>query len=254
MKKLLAEIARLYQPEPAQALPDAPDAADLLAPDGGVRTLVLELGRPADWALLGTVWRGVQTDLDLCAPAIAVNAVDGYQLWFSLVQPVDAAQAQAFLHGLCQRYLGGVAPKRLHCFPQPSPAPGEGLASVHPAPRLPALQAVDGRWSAFLAPDLAAVFADEPWLDRAPGDEAQAQLLARLHSMPLAAFHGALQQLQPAPAVPTQSAAEADVALTGAPPTGQSPQDFLRAVMNDPGVALALRIQAAAALLPYGKD
>ena len=44
--------------------------------------------------------------------------------------------------------------------------------------RVPQLQAETGRWSAFVAPDLAAVFGDEPVLDIPPGDEAQAELLA----------------------------------------------------------------------------
>ena len=71
-----------------------------MAPDGTVRAMVLELVRPADWTLLSTLWRGVQTDLELPAPAIAVSGIDAYRLWFSLAEPASAAQARAFLEAL----------------------------------------------------------------------------------------------------------------------------------------------------------
>ena len=54
--------------------------------------MVLELTGPADWDVLSAVWRGVQADLELPAPAIAVSGTDGLQLWFSLEAPVPAAQ------------------------------------------------------------------------------------------------------------------------------------------------------------------
>ena len=85
MNRLMSEWNRLYL-LPGEALAaegidlDAAQAG-LVDPRGRVRALVLELARPAAWEPLATVWRGVQADLELPAPAIAVSGVDGYQLW-----------------------------------------------------------------------------------------------------------------------------------------------------------------------------
>ena len=189
MNALQSEIARLYHAA-AQAQPGAGRDWSLIGEDGRVRCAVLELARPAEWQDLGAVWHGVQTDLALPAPAIAINGADGYQLWFSWQQALPAADAARFIELLCQRYLPAVAPQRLRRFPGPDP--------VFPAPT-PALQAhgQGEQWSAFIAPDLAAVFADEPWLDRDPGQDAQAQLLGRLPSMRPQDYAKALQGLQP---------------------------------------------------------
>ena len=151
MTRLQTEYQRLYLPPVASA--DSADAPGLMGADGRVRTLVLALSRPADWDALSPVWRGVQSDLDLPAPAIAVNGVDAFELWFSLAEPVPVAEAAAFLQGLRQRYLADVKPARLRLWPDaaaPTPSPGPS--------RIPALQPATGRWSAFVAPDLPAVF------------------------------------------------------------------------------------------------
>lgn len=271
MTQLLAEWHRLYHPNPgAASLPP-------LASNGLTRLVLLELRQPADWGLLGAVWQAVQTELGLPAPAIAVNGADGYQLWFSLAKPVDTAQAQAFWQGLLARYLAGTPHQRLRCWPALD-VPAETAdpnqpqtTSQPPWPQVPAEQAHAGRWSAFVAPDLARIFGDEPWLDVAPGQAAQAALLAGLASTPLPAFQAALAQLvtarqataQPAqqtyaaeltPAAHAAHATHADpvtqqaeTTLANAP---QDPQGFLLAVMNDPQVPLALRVEAAKALLP----
>jgi hypothetical protein len=105
-----------------------------------------------------------------------------------------------------------------------------------------------GNWSAFVSPDLAAVFGDEPVLDIPPGDEAQAELLARLRSVPAEAVADALQGLAPPP-----SPAPAPPAV-GTKTGWQTPRDFLMRVMNDPATPLALRIEAAKALLAHGPD
>ncbi|RYG88656.1 MAG: hypothetical protein EON59_03725, partial [Alphaproteobacteria bacterium] len=128
MSRLQAELQRLYG-----------DA------DGGVRAMVLELARPADWEVLSRVWRGVQADLQLPAPAIAVSGTDGLQLWFSLQEPVSADRAGAFLAQLRARYLAGTAPARLRAMPSAGAAPWQ-------APAVPALQAGTENWSAFVAP------------------------------------------------------------------------------------------------------
>ncbi|MFG6485680.1 hypothetical protein ACG04R_03290 [Roseateles sp. BYS78W] len=223
MNRLESELQRLYR-LPSTAAP------------GDVRALVLELGRPADWEALSRVWRGVQADLALPAPAIAVSGSDGLQLWFSLQAPVNAARGAEFLAGLRARYLADIAPARLRLTP-----PAAEL------PPVPAEQPATGNWSAFVAPDLAAVFVDTPWLDIPPGAEGQADLLARLESIRPAAFDAAMQGLQPG------DAAAAMPPATLAPASGDTPdvdpRRFLQRVLNDETVTLALRIEAAKALL-----
>ena len=113
---------------------------------------------------------------------------------------------------------------------------------------MPALQADSGLWSAFVASDLAPMFADEPWLDMPPNPDGQAQLLAPLKSIPPAEFKLALQQLSPttgpaAPGLVSNAAAPAAASL--------DPKRFLLDVMNNDSLDLALRIEAAKALLPY---
>ena len=233
MNPLQTEIQRLYA-----------------APEGQVRALVLELARPADWGLLAPLWRGLQADLALPAPAIAVSGVDGYQLWLSLTEPVPVAEAATFLEALRQHYLGAVAPKRIRLMPS--------LADpvAQPLP-VPSQQPANGYWSAFVAPDLAPIFADEPWLDQAPSPDAQAHVLARLQPIKPTALAAALARLQPAP-MPVPLTEMPSSLRTYSPgyapdPSGQAltPKAFLLAVMHDPAVSLALRIEAAKALLPY---
>lgn len=221
------------------------------AGDTGVRALVLELAQPAEWAPLARLWQAVQTELGLPAPAIAVSGVDGLQLWFSLQQPVPAAQAQAFLAALRDRYLPDLAP-RIRLWPAVAAAEAPECAA-----RVPAPQPGSGLWSAFVAPDLAALFADTPWLDLPPSDDGQAALLAGLASITPDAWAAAWARLGPpaaeAAAMPAPAAAGLSAdgpAATAAATHLQDPQAFLLGVMNDPAVPLSLRIEAAKALLP----
>lgn len=245
MTRLQTQYQRLYQ------LPATDSTAGLIGPGGEVRALVLALGKPADWAALSPVWRGVQADLALPAPAIAVNGVDAFELWFSLAQPVVVTEAVEFLQGLHQRYLAGLKPDRVKLWPTADATPW-------PAPTIPAQHAPE-RWSAFVAPDLAAVFGgDDPSLDFQPGEDAQAELLSRLHCIQPDDWQAALRQLQvkvpdthlaaskPVAPVTAIESSQHPVALAG---PYQDPRQFLRDVMNDPAVALALRIDAAKALL-----
>jgi hypothetical protein len=213
MSRLESELQRLY---PAQ--------------DGEqVRAMVLELARPASWSELSRVWQGVQADLELPAPVIAVNGKDGYQLWFSFAQPLPAAQASAFLESLRRRYLADV--------------PRDRIAFQPPNALLP-IEAGPGHWSAFVAPDLASLFGDEPWLDLPPSADAQADLLSRIESIQAKDWQRAVELLRPAPTAQTttQPSTEASSA---------DPKRFLLAVMNDPTIDMHLRIEAAKALLPY---
>lgn len=208
------------------------------------RALVLEVARPASWADIGCVWQGVQSDLGLPAPAIAVNGRDGYQLWFSLREALSPADGLAFLRGLQRRYLAEVAQERITIWPE------LGNASSWPATPQP----LPGgeHWSAFVAPDLAPIFGPEPWLDIPPGDDAQADTLLGLKSMAPADLLAVLGKLAPGedsargsePAAPSGPGVAASV-------TALNPRDFLRQVMQDPNAPLALRVEAAKALLPY---
>jgi hypothetical protein len=191
---------------------------------------VLELARPASWHELSKVWQGVQADLELPAPAIAVSGIDSYQLWFSLAQPVPTEEARAFLDALRRRYLADVKPVRV---------------SMHPPSTVPPVEAAPGRWSAFLTSDLAALFADEPWLDLPPSADAQAELLSRLQNAKPDAWQLALERLRPP--VPSPAATEPPAVGDGK----LDPKRFLLDVMKDASVEMHLRIEAAKALLPY---
>ncbi len=233
MGRLHTELSRLYLCPPVEGK-SAVDESRLFDTHGLTRALVLGLARPADWDAMSRVWQGVQADLELPAPAIAVCGADGYQLWFSLAQPVPVAQAQDFLQQLCARYLSAVAPRRITLWPTQA-----GHTRL-----VPALQVDTGQWSAFVSSDLAAVFADDPSLDLPPGEDNQADLLSRLKSIQPAELDAALQRLQPEETLPPPSAPS--VNTRHAP---QDPRSFLQAVMNDTSVPLALRIEAAKALL-----
>ncbi len=165
--RLADQWRRLYAADPQAAGSDA--SADLVDAQGRVRALVLTLSSPADWSLIGRVWRGVQADLGLPAPAIAVNGVDGFSLWFSLAEPCAPTRAAAWLGALCERYLVDVEPHRLRRWPaSPSAATEAAASEAEPAP-VPRPQGSSGNWSAFVASDLAPVFDDAPWLDLHPG-------------------------------------------------------------------------------------
>ena len=111
MNRLQSELHRLYLARPAADGGAAGSA--LIDPSGAVRALVIELARPASWEVLARVWHGVQAELGLPAPAIAVSGTDGLQLWFSLAEPVGVAHARAFLEGLRRRFLPDVAVNRV---------------------------------------------------------------------------------------------------------------------------------------------
>jgi len=248
MNRLHSEWARLLSADPG-------DPTSLIDPQGRTRTLVVGWGRPADWSALAGLWQAVQADLDWPAPLIAVDGRDAFQLWFPLAEPVPVQAAQQVATALAARWLPraptDTVARRLSVWPRPVDG-----AWQH-APRVPArLPGPEPRWSAFVAPDLAAVFNDEPALDIDPGADGQAELLARHRSIDAQAWARACQTLLVAERVPT-----AVPEAAGSEPTTQptwlpdlagpfdDPADFLKAVMNHPGAPLAQRIEAARALL-----
>ena len=238
MNRLDTELNRLYLGGLVFAQGDA-QALSLVDARGRVRALVLEVVQPAGWDALSRAWQGVQAELDLPAPAIAVSGTDGLQLWFSLEASVDAARAHAFLECLRARFLADVPASRTRLLPDPA-EPGRH------APLVPELQASGDTWSAFVSPDLAGVFSETPWLDVEPGDEGQAALLRGLQSIKPAVFEHALARLG-ADARDAQTPTGTTPAVVAS--SEDEPRRFLLRIMNDESVPLALRIEAAKALL-----
>ncbi len=257
MNRLQSELIRLYLPlSQAGAETDAQPSV-LVDPSDRVRAMVMELKSPPGWDALSKVWHGVQSELELPAPAIAVSGIDGLQLWFSLAQPIAATRAHAFLECLRRRFLADIDPGHVRLMPA---ADASSLRQNLHAALVPALQEGTGNWSTFLAPDLVPVFADTPWLDIPPNEEGQASLLRGIAVMEQAAFETAFEKLvQSAQATPSNLAVAASVGASLAPvrsepaDVGTNAKRFLLEVMNDTTVALALRIEAAKALLQHSE-
>ena len=238
MSRLAAEFQRLYA----------------AGPDGASRALVLDVGRPSDWELLANAWRGVQLDLALPAPGIAIAGENSYQLWFSLERGCAPEAAAAFFDGLKSRYLAGIAGPRIRCLTEPPVMPAEVR---------------EGQWSAFVAPDLAPGGMSSHVASTNTGAEGQADLLKSLKSITPQAWEAALAILAPrGPQDGARPDGRSDRASTGeatpeAPrvtsaPAVQSaiptnftdPRAFLLHVMNDATLPMTMRIEAAKALLP----
>jgi hypothetical protein len=241
MNQLQFELDRLY----GLGEKAADGAAPGVGHEGiqrGIRALVLELALPASWRQLSSVWKGAQSDLDLSSPAIAVSGVDGLQLWFSLASPISPRAGELFLQGLRTRYLSGVGSTHVRLMTETAKLPAAPPVEISP-----------DHWSAFVAPDLASVFADTPWLDSPPSGEGQATLLRALEPIQQVAFEAALRQL----GANEGSESRQPAALTVPAPAEMrtcaqvdaDPVRFLRCVMNDETTPLALRIEAAKALL-----
>ena len=136
MSRFNAEFSRLYL---------APEQVHLLAADGKVKAMVLELARPADWAALSLLWHGAQHDLALPAAAIAVSGTDGLQLWFSVAEPVSATDAANFLMALQSKYLSAIPAKRMGVYPSPASL---ATGNATHARAVPAVQEGTANWSA----------------------------------------------------------------------------------------------------------
>lgn len=261
MDRLQTELNRLYLPIGAQSELQEPDVGDisLIGTDGRVRAMVLELAQPAGWDGVAGLWQGIQDNLDLPVPTIAVNGIDGYQVWLSLSASVPVTQALDFLESLRLRFLDKIDRKHITLYPQVHVS--EPWSAQH-ARLVPAIQEKSGHWSAFVAPGLAGMFADEPWLDMPPNPDAQANLLASFKSIQPGEFQLAQERLRMVNASTAGHTKSESAEMTGvnrmrqhaeqsSTLDAQDPKTFLLDVMNDRTAALHLRIEAAKALLPY---
>lgn len=262
MNKLFTQLQRLYLPTPSQwpalTAGDASHAgtpeqlADSLedgrymsfplqSADGQVRSMVLRFARTQDWHRLTELFQAIQEDLDLPPPAVSVNGQQGYQLWFSLIQPVTAAQAQQFLQALRTRYLQDMPALWIQLSPDVDhDSQWQALC--------PARHPENGKWSAFIDPSMGGMFMDEPWLEMPPGMDRQAEILSQYQSIKINAFERALASLQTPASTPAPIPENVEHHMTA---HFNDPKHFLFAVMNDPHARPELRMEAAKALLPY---
>lgn len=292
MNRLIAELTRLYfLPDQAwhSRLPDvdgkpvyigegklAPDilaerlmagsnvGLSLVSPAGMLRTMVVCTEKGSYWDQLAVLYQGVQEDFDLPAPAISVSVEDGYQIWFSLTEPVPYQQAQIFLNALRLKYLADIPLSRLKFRPAT-----EACANADSLNVLPLMQTQTKpteRWSAFIDPSMGSMFVDETWLEMAPNLDKQAAMLAGIESIKPEEFQRVLTLLQTEAACsatpdnnirPVSEAgqqSQSDVCRLSSSGVGgdyADPKSFLMAIMNDPDSSVRDRIEAAKALLPY---
>jgi len=255
MNKLSRELQRLY------FLKDESLAGAVVGLAGTVRTLIVCFRKSGDWSEAASLHELVQRELELPAPAVVVSGSDGFQVWFSLAEPVPVDQAVAFLAGLRQRYLAHLPETALAFHPQAGAMAGQEVALF------PALCELTGRWSALIDPAMGGMFLEQAGLDMAPNPDRQADILAGLESIKADDFARALGRLQAPDEAPAEKPANAehgecgetssDAPVRDVPPEQglagrfDSPRDFLLAVMNDAAVPLPQRIEAAKALLPY---
>lgn len=228
----------------------------LVSPNGMVRAMVISVERGSYWEQLASLYQGVQEDFDLPAPAISVSVEDGYQIWFSLVEPVSLQHAQEFLNALRLKYLADIPISRLKFRPGI-----DGGAQVHSLSVLPLMQTAKEpteRWSAFIDPSMGSMFIDEQWLEMAPNLAKQAAMLAEVESIRAEDFRRVLSIMQATPIVAdpplensTGSGADQLLSSPGVGSHFTDPKSFLMAVMNDPQTSVRDRIEAAKALLPY---
>lgn len=267
MNKLESELQRLYC-WPGQDVSSWKPAADnpeikLISPGGLVRCCVLSVQKGADWETVAGLYQGVQAELDLPAPAISVSGDEGYQIWFSLAEPVALQLARDFLAGLFRKYLSEIKATKLKFRPG-------GEADLRDVAMVPARLKVADGWSAYIDPTMGSMFVEETWLQMAPSLDKQAGMLAGLESIKIADFQRALavlssppEMLAPvselSPPLPShdsrnfQSCGGASLLNIGG--GFNDPKHFLLAVMNDASATADQRITAAIALLPvFGKD
>lgn len=228
----------------------------LQGPEKTVRTMGLGFRRAGDWPVVAALFQAMQDELDLPAPAISVSGRAGFRIWFSLLEPLPIEEARHFLADLRARFLGEIPEHHLVFFPEMALA---GLEGAMVMKLVPGLHPETGKWSAFIDPAMGSMFADEAGLEMAPNMDRQADLLAGFKSMQIDDFHRAAGLLSKLVSVNAGSspalsacATEALTRSTFSPGNKHDdPVSFLLAVMNEPSLGMAERIEAAKALLPY---
>ncbi|MFD2368376.1 hypothetical protein [Pseudoduganella sp. GCM10020061] len=181
MQNLIAELMRLYLPAGAvtaealeQHILGPSSEFDLVDADGQVRAIVIPFRKEPGsedqhWTSLCTVANAIQSELAFPAPAVSVSGGDGYRLWLSLETPVPAAQAQEFVHLLCQAFVPGVE------------MAAEALDAPIELP--PCLSKRTGKWAAFIHPGMGASFAEDAGLEMSPALGGQVAFLEGLLSI-----------------------------------------------------------------------
>ena len=146
------------------------------------------------------------------------------------------------MESLRQRFLSNIVTERISMLP----------TETRHAQLVPALQQSTGLWSAFVAPDLAAIFADSPGLDVSPRVEAQARVLAPLESIKASVFEAIFDQIiSDVERISATNQSSTSVVPASTKHCDSDAKRFLTEVMNDQSVDMHLRIEAAKAILPY---
>lgn len=243
-ERLAAEWRRLYL-LPDESWPDADDAVRncrLLSAESTVRSLVIEFARTGDWPVLASFYESLQIDEELPAQAIAVTP-SGYQLWFSLSNPVSYAEARKFLLCLQAKYLVALPAGRVALLP-------DTASGVSELPVIPNFDPEGQKWAAFIDPGMGSMFLDEPGLDIAPNPERQANLLMYVKSISSQMFLRIVDEAIDLADAPQPSCTAHSVQDAAFPSTSfKDPREFLLLVMNSSQVTLSERIAAAKALL-----
>ena len=238
MNRLQREFGRLFGAPDASA-----ESIELIDGDGRVTMLVVVIARSRDWQALAGLLDGLQEILGLQRPVVAVDGKAGFQVWLPLAEPVAPDVAVSFLLAVRRQFLGDIADADLALLPM--------LGGATRVRRIPALSAQSERWSAFIDPTMGSMFAEGGGLDFEPNPDRQAELLASVSPVEAADFVRALAVLSATDATAPASAEGSNVAAIG---RYSEPRDFLLAVMNDANVPLALRVEAAKALLTQGRS
>ena len=240
--RLAAEWRRLYL-LPEDCLPHANDSLSscrLLSAESTVRSLVIGFTRASDWPVLASLYENIQIEDELPAPAIAVTP-RGYQLWLSLANPVNLADARRFLMRLQAKHLTALPAGRVEFLPD--------VNGVFELPMIPNFDPETQKWAAFIDPGMGSMFIDEPGLDIAPNPERQADLLMPVKSISSQVLQRILDEAKeniglqaPSTIAPEQNASFPSTSFS-------DPREFLLLVMNSSQAGLAERIAAATALL-----
>lgn len=216
MRKLIAELRRLYLPDDrrhddaeleAHLRGERTMSVDLTGGDGLARALVIEFRKLPDdghWSQLCETANALQTELGLPAPAVSVSGGDSYGLWLSLEAPVPAARLRQLKTLLHQAY-----------FAQQEIDIDKSVVELPPS-----LHQSSGLWAAFINPGMGASFADDLGLDMQPPVAAQTAFLEGLRGITAKELEHALEVLGNRPGADTMAPMAPPPAKASATPAG----------------------------------